>query len=110
MLEFLVLIPAVSRPVMTQLTFVFLQVADVVTTMTALANGGSEQNPLISRFLTIGTLQGLILSKVVLLVAAAVAVRLGRIRAIRLANIVFGAIVLWNISVIIMLAWRSHSA
>jgi hypothetical protein len=87
---------------------VFLQVADVVTTMTALGTGGVEQNPLISRFLTMGTLQGLILSKVVLLAAAAAAVRYQRIRAIRTANIVFCAIVLWNISVIIRLAMRSH--
>jgi threonine/homoserine/homoserine lactone efflux protein len=100
--------PAISRPVMTQLTFVFLQVADVITTMTALASGGTEQNPLISRFLTMGTLQGLILSKVVVLAAAAAAVRLQRMRAIRWANIVFGAIVLWNVSMLVLLAWRSR--
>jgi hypothetical protein len=93
---------------MTQLIFVFLQVADVVTTMTALASGGVEQNPLISRFLTLGTLQGLILSKVVLLAAAAVAVRYQRIRAIRSANIIFSVIVLWNIGVIVSLAMASH--
>ena len=94
---------------MTQLTFVLLQLADVVTTMTALGNGGHEQNPLVARFLVIGTLQGLIMSKVVLLAAAAAAVRFQRFRAIRMANVVFGVIVLWNISVIIRLAWRSHS-
>jgi hypothetical protein len=93
---------------MTQLIFVFLQVADIVTTMTALASGGVEQNPLISRFLTLGTLQGLILSKVVLLAAAAAAVRYQRIRAIRSANIVFSVIVLWNIVVLVRLAMASH--
>jgi hypothetical protein len=93
---------------MTQLTFVFLQVADFVTTMTALGSGGVEQNPLISRFLAMGTLQGLILSKVVLFAAAAVAVRYQKIRAIRSANIVFCAIVLWNIGVIVRLAMGSH--
>jgi hypothetical protein len=101
--------PATSRRMMTQLTFVLLQLADIVTTMTALGNGGHEQNPLVSRFLVIGTLQGLILSKVVLLAAAAAALRFQRFRAIRMANVVFGMIVLWNISVIIRLAWRSHS-
>ena len=101
--------PATSRRMMTQLTFVLLQLADVVTTMTALGNGGHEQNPLVARFLVIGTLQGLILSKVVLLAAAAAALRFRRFRAIRMANVVFGVIVLWNISVIIRLAWRSHS-
>jgi hypothetical protein len=94
---------------MTQLTFVLLQLADVVTTMMALGNGGVEQNPLVARFLVVGTLQGLILSKVVLLAAAAAALRYRRFRAIRMANIVFGVIVLWNISVIVRLALRSHS-
>jgi Domain of unknown function (DUF5658) len=99
---------AISRPMMTQLTFVFLQVADVVTTMTVLGSGGTEQNPLISRFLVIGTLQGLILAKVVLLAAAAAIIRFRKFRVIRLANIVFGVIVLWNISVIVRLAMRAH--
>ena len=102
------MLPAVSRPVLTQLTFVFLQVADVITTMTVLGSGGVEQNPLISRFLAMGNLQGLILSKVVLFAAAAVAVRYRRIRAIRSANIVFCVIVLWNISVIVRLALASR--
>jgi hypothetical protein len=94
---------------MTQLTFVLLQLADIVTTMIALGAGGVEQNPMVARFLVIGTLQGLILSKVVLLAAAAAAIRFHRFRAIRMANVVFGAIVLWNISVIIRLALGSHS-
>jgi hypothetical protein len=93
---------------MTQLTFVFLQVADTVTTMTAIATGGNEQNPLVSRFLTLGTLQGLILSKAVLLAAAAAAVRYQKIRAIRTANMVFCAIILWNIGIIIRLAMHSN--
>jgi len=57
----------------------------------------------VSRFLAIGTLQGLIFSKEILLAAAAAAVRYQRIRAIRTANFVFCAIVLWNISVIVRL-------
>jgi len=93
---------------MTQLTFVFLQIADVVTTMTALGYGGVEQNPLVSRFFAMGTLQGLILSKVVLLAAACAAVRYQKTRAIRSANIVFCAIVLWNIGVIVRLALGAH--
>ena len=99
--------PSLARPVMTQLIFVFLQVADVVTTMTALEIGGVEHNPLVSRFLAMGTLQGLILSKTILLAAAAAAVRCQRIRAVRTANFVFCAIVLWNLSVIVRLG-RLH--
>jgi hypothetical protein len=39
-----------------QLAFVLLQVTDIMTTMIALENG-DEQNPLVSRFLVIGTRQ-----------------------------------------------------
>jgi hypothetical protein len=101
---------AKSSPIVTQLTFVLLQLADLITTMTALGIGGVEQNTLVSRFMVIGSVQGLILSKIVLLAAAAAAIRFRKFRAIRWTNIVFGAIVLWNISVIVRLALRSHPA
>ena len=92
------------------LTFVLLQVTDIMTTMIALENGGGEQNPLVSRFMVIGTLPGLILSKVVVLAVAAAIIRFHKFRVIRWANIVFGAIVLWNIGVIVRLALGSHPA
>ena len=91
-----------------QLTFVLLQVTDIMTTMIALENGGGEQNPLVSRFMMIGTLPGLILSKIVVLAVAAVIIRFHKFRVIGWANIVFGAIVLWNIGVIVLLAVGSH--
>jgi hypothetical protein len=78
--------------------------------MIALENGGGEQNPLVSRFMVIGTLPGLILSKVVVLAVAAAIIRFHRFRVIRWANIVFGAIILWNIGVIVRLAFGSRSA
>ena len=92
-----------STQVGIQLTFIFLQFADFVTTMLALGMGGSEQNPLVSRFLVFGSLQGLILSKAVLLAVAAAGLRFRKYRAIRLVNLVFGGIVLWNIGVIVLL-------
>jgi hypothetical protein len=93
----------------TQLLFVLLQLADVVTTMLALANGGVEQNPIVSRFMVIGSLQGLLLSKVFLLAAVAGAVRLRKYRAIAWANVVFCTVVLWNVSVIVRMALRSRA-
>ena len=93
-----------------QLMFVLLQIADVITTLIAIAFGGAEGNPLIGHFMVVGTVQGLILSKVVVLSAGLVAVRTGRPRVIRWSNIAFIAIVSWNIFIIAMLAFRPHSA
>jgi len=97
-----------SSTIATQLTFVLLQLADIITTMIALATGGVEQNPIVSRFMALGSLQGLILSKVIMLATAAVAIRYRKFRAIRCANLIFGAIVLWNITVIIRMVMASR--
>jgi hypothetical protein len=97
-----------SSTAVTQALFVVLQISDVITTMIALHTGGSEQNPIIARFMVLGSLQGLILSKVLLLAAAAAAFRYGKYRAVRWANLVFSLIVLWNISIIIRTAALSH--
>jgi hypothetical protein len=92
-----------------QLIFLLLQLADVGTTLAVLMNGGIEQNPLVSRFMAIGSLQGLILSKVVVIGAAALAIHFHKWRAIWMANIVFCGIVLWNISVLVRLAMQASS-
>jgi hypothetical protein len=42
-------------------TFIFLQLADFATTMTALQMGGREKNFLVSHIMVIGSLQGLVL-------------------------------------------------
>ena len=99
-----------NRPLLlTQLTFIFVQFADFMTTMIALHTGGFEMNPFVSRLMVIGSLQGLILSKVVILGIAVAAVRLGKVRILRLINILFGAVVLWNLTVIARLALRARA-
>jgi Domain of unknown function (DUF5658) len=97
-----------NRRLMVQATFIMLQVLDVATTMIAIHMGGTEQNVLVARFLLIGTLQGLILSKVLLLTIATIAVLARKDRALAWANFAFGAIVLWNVSVIVRLALRAR--
>jgi hypothetical protein len=94
----------------TQLTFIFLQLADFTTTMTVLHMGGVEKNSLVSQFMVIGSLQGLILSKVIILGIAVAAVRCRRHSVLRWANIIFGGVVLWNLVVIARLAFRPHAA
>ena len=94
-------------PIGVQLTFILLQVADVATTLVALSYGGYEQNPLVSRFMMLGTVHGLLWSKLVVLAIAAVIIRYRGFRVIRTANIAFAVVVGWNIIMLIRLAIQS---
>jgi hypothetical protein len=75
--------------------------ADIITTIDCLGDGWSraESDRIAIYGARVST--GLILSKVIMLATAAVAIRYRKFRAIRCANLIFGAIVLWNITVII---------
>ena len=92
----------------TQLIFVFLQLADFATTMIALNTGGVEKNFFVSHPMIIGSLQGLILSKAIILELPLAAVRLKKLWVLGWVNVVFGGIVLWNLVVIARLAFRAH--
>ena len=94
----------------TQLIFVFLQLADFATTMIALNTGGVEKNFFVSRLMIIGSLQGLILSKAIILGIALAGVRLRKLWILGWLNVVFGGVVLWNLVVIARLAFRAHAA
>lgn len=80
--------------------FVFLQLVDFGTTATALALGGGEQNPLVQHFMTMGPLQGLALAKVVALAVGTGCFFSKKYHALRLANIAFAGIAIWNASII----------
>ena len=93
----------------TQLIFVLLQIGDVVTTLTALRMGGFEQNTLVSHLMIVGSLQGLLLSKIFILVVG-VAAEIGRRRRVlRWGNFVYSGVVLWNLFIIAMLASQPHA-
>ena len=96
-------------PTGVQLTFILLQVADIITTVVALSHGGYEQNPLVARFMMVGTLNGLLWSKLVVLALAAVIIRSRGFRVIRIANVAFAVVVGWNILMLIGLAIESRS-
>ena len=100
--------PILNEEMKTQLTFIFLQVADVATTMTALQMGGDEKNPLLRHLMPIGSLQGLILSKVMVLAIAVAAVVTGRYFVLRWSNVLFAGVVVWNLTIITGLALGSH--
>ena len=92
-----------------QLLFVLLQVGDFVTTWIVLKTGGGEGNPIVKHLMLFGTLQGLLLSKVLLLAIATIAVKLKKMRVIRTCNIVFALIVAWNLSVVVRLALNGRA-
>ena len=82
------------------LTFILLQLADFGTTLEAIALGGNEQNPLVGHLMGLGVWEGLAVSKLIVFVLGACAVFYGRYSGLRKMNIVFVAIVAWNLSII----------
>ena len=84
--------------------FIVLQIMDFATTLAALAMGGSEQNPLIAHMLKIGTVEGLLISKLIVIGLAAIGARLQKQNGLRLANLAFSGIVAWNLTIIGRLA------
>jgi len=80
--------------------FVFLQVADLGTTAAVLRLGGVEQNPLVKHLMAFGPVQGLILAKLITVAIGAACFLSTKPRALRTANFVFAAIIVWNLSII----------
>jgi len=86
------------------LIFALLQLADLVTTIVVFRLGGVEENPLVLHLAAGGPVQGVILAKIVALAIGGACFLAAKHRALRIANIVFVGIVLWNLSIIVRLA------
>lgn len=84
--------------------FLFLQVADALTTLVVLQRGGYEANPLVRQFLAAGTLGGLILSKFIVVGIAAAILYSQRYRVVFLSNYVYAAVVCWNLVGLVLAA------
>jgi Domain of unknown function (DUF5658) len=80
--------------------FSFLQLADLGTTVAVLRLGGVEENPLVKILMVFGPVAGLILAKLVTLAIGAGCFLSTKPRALRVANVVFAGIVVWNLSII----------
>jgi len=72
----------------------------MATTVIALSLGGAENNPLVAHFLSVGPMGGLLISKAVVISIAVLGAFFKKDQGIRKANLVFCAIVAWNLSVI----------
>ena len=80
--------------------FAFLQLADLGSTVAVLRCGGTEQNPLIQQLMILGPIQGIIVAKVMALAVGAGCYWAAKPRVLRVANLVFGGIVLWNLTIL----------
>jgi hypothetical protein len=93
-----------NRPL---LIFIVLQILDAATTLFAFAMGGTENNPLVGQFLAMGPVTGLLLTKLIVISIAAGAAFLGKHKGLRLANLAFAGVVVWNVSIIGRLAMQA---
>ncbi len=83
-------------------TFVVLQVLDILTTLAAFHFGAFEANPLVARLTReFGVTGGLIAGKIMALLIV-----LGVRRRVWIVNLFYGAVVVWNIYVVLSLSAR----
>lgn len=80
--------------------FAFLQIADFGTTIAAFACGAAEKNPIVAHMIGIAGIQGLLVAKLIALLIGCAAALTGRSRGLRVVNVIFLGIVLWNLSII----------
>ena len=85
--------------------FAFLQLLDFMTTMTGLKLGGQEINPFLHHIMgNIGVVEGLLVCKFAILVAAIVVMRYRRERVIVACNYLFAGLAVWNLTQLLKLS------
>jgi hypothetical protein len=81
--------------------FFFLQALDVVTTLLGLRLGAGEASFFVGRLMKLGTLEGLLLSKVLAVILVATAMAFHRPRVVVFLNYWFAALITWNLVTIL---------
>ncbi len=81
--------------------FVYLQLLDLLTTLVGFKLGAGEASPFIRLLMHTGPAIGVIASKVLALGLGAVCVHTRKLHLIRLATYWYGALVVWNLSVML---------
>jgi hypothetical protein len=87
--------------------FAALQLADLATTLVGFRFGAGEASPFVRLLIHCGPVLGVMLSKLAAFAIVGGAVWLHRPRVIRLANIWFALLVIWNASILIRLAMHA---
>jgi hypothetical protein len=87
-----------------KLTFVVLQVLDLLTTLAASHFGAYEFNPFVARLaMLFGPVGGLVCSKVI---TSLIVIRVRRL--VWVANVFYGGVICWNVFVVVALLVRRH--
>ena len=94
------------RPSLT--LFIALQTLDILTTMIGLQLGAQEGSLFIGRLMQVGPLAGLLISKIMAVFLAALAMKFKRPRVIVILNIWFAVLVAWNLVLIVLSGLRVH--
>lgn len=81
--------------------FIYLQLLDLLTTLLGFRVGAAEASPFIRMLMHAGPAVGVIASKAVALGLGALCVRSGKMHVIRWATYWYGALVVWNLMVMI---------
>jgi hypothetical protein len=82
--------------------FIYLQVLDLLTTLVGFKMGAAEASPFIRMLMHAGPVAGVALSKLIALGLAAVCLYAGKNKILRMATYWYGALVVWNLVVILM--------
>jgi hypothetical protein len=83
--------------------FALLQLGDFITTLIGFQVGVSEASPLIRFMISqLGPVPALVAAKLIAVGVACCCLWLGKRRALRLANVWYAAVCLWNTGVILM--------
>ena len=81
--------------------FIYLQLLDLLTTLVGFKLGASEASPFIRLLMAAGPTTGVLLSKLIALALGALCVYLRKQHLVRWASYWYGALVVWNLMVIL---------
>lgn len=82
--------------------FLYLQLLDFLTTILGFRLGLSEASPFVRMLTQIGPALGVALSKLIAVTLAAACLLLNRARVLKWINYWYAALVLWNLSLMVM--------
>jgi hypothetical protein len=80
--------------------FVYLQLLDLLTTLVGFKLGAAEASPFIRVLMHAGPALGVALSKLVAFAIGGVCVHNRKLRLIRLANVWYGGVFVWNMAIL----------
>jgi len=88
------------RPSLT--IFIALQTLDILTTMIGLQLGAQEGSMFIGRLMQVSPLSGLLISKIIAVFLATLAMKFKRPRVVVILNYGFAMLVTWNLVMIVL--------